>query len=541
MRKLFFVLLALFVLISAMSGCREANDVGDETKATTTKATTTTAVNTTAQPQEDPLIDDKPIEMSMMVYQYTDLAQDSPVQLELEKRLEEILGFGIKFKPIPVTWEVSQEKLFTLIAAGDIPDLYLPFQAQQLREEGAALAMEMSFIQKYAPRSVSYINSIDPSAWDYDKLGDKYCGIYQVNPPGEPRVQGWNLYLLKKAGVDEIPETISEMEAALKALRDIDVVGLAAFGKNNSRYFNSIFGAFGNLPYQWDLYDGKVEYGAIQPAMKNALELLNDWYEKGYILQEWAIIGQQDCFQTFFEGTTAYFDDAPWPHFYNPSMYSSPEDPVGEFLVKSQNINPEFDMKLASPPKGTEGHSGNLGWGISRRAHYLGGHLEKDMSKAAKILMIMDELHDNWELRDIARFGFEGVDYELTETGYAKLIGDRSAEYLGKLGTDTTGYFTFMVTNNIEHQNIRLRSQGLREYIEEIYEISPNVYRGVSLPHLGEVQDKYWADLWDFITLNYIEFITGRRDISEFDNFVEEFYSMGGTEMTEAANVAYKK
>lgn len=49
---------------------------------------------------------------------------------------------------------------------------------------------------------------------------------------------------------------------------------------------------------------------------------------------------------------------------------------------------------------------------------------------------------------------------------------------------------------------------------------------------------------WDAMTNLYkeyaTEFISGKRDLSEFDTFVSEWYAAGGTEITQYANEIIK-
>jgi len=47
---------------------------------------------------------------------------------------------------------------------------------------------------------------------------------------------------------------------------------------------------------------------------------------------------------------------------------------------------------------------------------------------------------------------------------------------------------------------------------------------------MTEAELRYGSELKDFVATEYSEFITGKRDLAEWDKFVEEFYSMGGTE-----------
>ena len=42
-----------------------------------------------------------------------------------------------------------------------------------------------------------------------------------------------------------------------------------------------IFGAYGTLPFQWNLgADGKLEYGSINPGMKQGLAKLSEWLKR---------------------------------------------------------------------------------------------------------------------------------------------------------------------------------------------------------------------------------------------------------------------
>lgn len=57
---------------------------------------------------------------------------------------------------------------------------------------------------------------------------------------------------------------------------------------------------------------------------------------------------------------------------------------------------------------------------------------------------------------------------------------------------------------------------------------------------ITEAEVEYGADLQAFAMEYYTNFITGKTSLDEWDKFVEEWNSRGGTRWTEEINAEYK-
>lgn len=66
-----------------------------------------------------------------------------------------------------------------------------------------------------------------------------------------------------------------------------------------------------------------------------------------------------------------------------------------------------------------------------------------------------------------------------------------------------------------------------------------NVIRDAADGMITQAQLQYTNDLTALIADNFIRFITGKTPLSEFDNFVAEFNSLGGQEWTDEINTIY--
>ncbi|MBD5547131.1 MAG: extracellular solute-binding protein [Lachnospiraceae bacterium] len=110
---------------------------------------------------------------------------------------------------------------------------------------------------------------------------------------------------MDKLGLEE-PKTLEDVEAIVTAFVEQDpgnngvgkTVGIPLcttesnflYGSYSSAYkMNNVFTMYGACPEQWiETAGGNVEYGSVQPEMKEGLAVLADWYQKGLIDKEFS-------------------------------------------------------------------------------------------------------------------------------------------------------------------------------------------------------------------------------------------------------------
>ncbi len=245
-----------------------------------------------------------------------------------ELRFEEI--FGVDVQIIRAT-DDSQKN--TLYASGNVPD-YIDLGSASmsavasLNDQGIIAPIPMELIREHMPRYYAMCTADDPMFFDYAKIDGEVMAIprYSATDPvplGAAIRADW----LKAVGIDKVPETLEELEAAFVAFRENDPDGngqkdtyalTAAGGENGTavtRYlFPSIFAAYNVNPYIWQVNGaGELQFGFTTEAFKEALKTLRRWYEMELIDPEFVTDLHRnsgaDVTLKFATGRTGYMDN----------------------------------------------------------------------------------------------------------------------------------------------------------------------------------------------------------------------------------------
>lgn len=169
-------------------------------------------------------------------------------------------------------------------------------------------------------------------------------GGKQMAIPGSNLGYAQNLLWLRQDWLDaldlEAPQTFDEIEQVLEAFvtqdpdgnGQDDTVGLVVgatqpvYGYANNYGLESVFNAFGAFPRQWMADEnGTVYYGSTDPAMKDALTLLADWYQKGLIDKQFPTrIGTGET-EALWTSGTAGAKFGPWWAVANDAFTTTPD------------------------------------------------------------------------------------------------------------------------------------------------------------------------------------------------------------------------
>ena len=137
---------------------------------------------------------------------------------------------------------------------------------------------------------------------------------------------------MDKLGLEE-PSTLDEMADLLRAFitedpdgnGQDDTVGLVVHNEvyggypNNTFAVDNIFTAFDAYPSVWIKDEsGNAVYGSVQPEMKDALQLMRDWYAEGLIDKEFTTRTYDDIVALLSSGQCGAYI-GPWWSPFNPA------------------------------------------------------------------------------------------------------------------------------------------------------------------------------------------------------------------------------
>lgn len=460
--------------------------------------------------------------------------------------------FGIVFDAPQVPWNGGTDYLQQLrlrIASGDLPDVFMPWGGieAELIENGAVADLT-ELVREEMP---VYYSNVPTAVWDFVKSqspdGESIYVLpaVQFTPLGAMIRGDW----LDRLGL-EVPTTVDEYVAVLEAFRDQDANGngdpndeLPISGREGGRWMDHLFAPFGiamreGFP-EWDIYDGELQYSAVQPEMKAAIEWIRGLYAEGLLDPE-TFINTGSVRRAKVTGNLAgsWYHGLHWSEGRFTPLYNSGITDV-RFDYLPMLEHPDFDGFITT----TE----------YRRPGYV---FSAEMSEEAirRTMRALEWLSDPAYQEEVLR-GWEGINYviedgEEVRLGFSDFLalgtGYRPAvlsELLSNVETEMGGNeFTLTLINPNESSEQAAIYAGLmnRMALVEAYSndtvrsiagqfVPPSVYEGYPDIRTHRLYQEYMSKI-----------IVGEWDIDRFDEFVERWYESGGTEVTERAQAAYE-
>ncbi|KGA98877.1 ABC transporter substrate-binding protein [Alkalihalobacillus alcalophilus ATCC 27647 = CGMCC 1.3604] len=442
-----------------------------------------------------------------------------------------------------------------------LPDVFLVSNNNikaDLLQSGQVMTIDEAIEEHATPRLKELFERFPEAFYPSTRDGDRY---------GIPRYSGGNgsdtLLWIRQDWLDkfdlEAPKTIEELEQVMDVFVNEDpndsgrndTMGITlAAGDNGFRGGNIadaswVFGAYGDyVPGAWSQgEDGSLVYGSIQPSVKDGLAKIRDWYEKGYLATDFAILSAGDAQESFISGRSGIMAAPPWAHGY----------PIGEI----EQVIPDAVVKPFAHVVGPDGQAGRRGEGLIVGSFLFNSEFEH-----------MDKFFEYWDAiigytlgeSEYFEYGlFEGYDYVLQD-GEPVYNIDEFEEITGEKHVDPGRYFLPTNIPTIPYEMYSLLEEfhdtgrdpvngyeaGLAgrqpDYIEAAAIVNKQndiriVQEFTGPPtdtmisrseHLERLEDELFADI-----------ILGNKPLEAFDDFVEEWKKAGGDQITEEVNEWY--
>lgn len=357
--------------------------------------------------------------------------------------------------------------------------------------------------------------------WLWDPMTDDDGNIYAL--PRALETTSFPVYVRKdwldKLGLD-MPTNVEELEKVLEAFKEADLAGngqtvpalIASLGEGLNSAISGGFTKYG-YGYWLDDTDGKIKPGELQPGYKDCITKVNDWYEKGYVHPDSFTLGWSDYEDLFMADRLGVV--------------------IGSYGIVANNIgnlkkiNPEAEYAYADGIKGPEGFletrakASNSGLMITSKS--------KNPEACMKLL--------NWVISDQSNFvtmmyGLEGEGWEWA---------DKEKGHFKVLNTDTYGGELYIWPNNYSLRQIGQVNSETGELTPDWEFMMKDQYR---YDTTKDPFDKkiFWdaaainelapnvSDVDKMIKENVVKFVTGQRDLAEWDEFVNEDLNKAGLE-----------
>ncbi|WP_308636243.1 type 2 periplasmic-binding domain-containing protein [Paenibacillus silvisoli] len=351
---------------------------------------------------------------------------------------------------------------------------------------------------------------------------------------------------LDQVGLPE-PQTLDDVEKTLAAFKDKFGAGVLPSQQNiygaDTNSFDFVFGAYNSYPGQWiRTADGSVGYGSVQPEMKSALERLAKWYKDGLIAPDFIMKDSNKSVEPIAQGKAGIFQGAWWSTWY-PLPDSVKNDHKAEWqatvlkgidgvahakgygtvrsfvVVKKGFAHPEAIMKLLNYSQ--EANTKKLDWynklTIDEGAKYLNAKMP--LLPASVSAKDPHEITVRYKAIQDVLNGTVAMDAADPETK-AQATAIQNYE-------KATDKFADMGLWSLANQ-FAVGAKGLTK--NQVQQTLPAFIGSTDL------MQKKKASMDDLEKKTFLEIITGKKSIDEFDNFVKLWNNMGGTDITAEVN-----
>ena len=419
-------------------------------------------------------------------------------------------------------------KLNALAASDSLPDYFNVDSLTMTKYADQGLIIELDNLMKEnAPALTSMQRESDINAIKYNGKLYAVPPAYRPEEFNGPTTSGM---VYRKDWLDALglsaPTTIEELHQVLKAFTENDpdgngqndTFGMAASASGRTvPAFDCIFAAYDCIPTFWyEEDDGRLVLGANKPEAKTVLELLHSWYEEGLIDTDYPVAQSAQVEEKFINGKAGMA--------FLSALDVNTQTPVPTAL---RAANPDAVMAMLIPPEGPNSHKG---YAESEPGY---GDLRAISSKTKHPEILMQMI--NWSVDDsetggfwLVTYGEEGVDYTYDEeANRVTMLSDYNTLY--KKGYSNPVRFAQLVD---------------RRWMED-----DSSYEALEITNGNAVSNKFWSsvpamqeypdtmELW----LEYsTKIITGQLPLEAYDEYLEKFYSQGGTTIEEQVNESYQ-
>ncbi len=442
------------------------------------------------------------------------------------------------------------ETIALKIAGGEIPDvIYIPQTSAYTKyaKDGILAEITEEQIKEYAPKLYETYLKEDPNALSYRKVDGALYGLPALSTKYR-RPMAYRGDWMEKLGVEKLPEDFAEFEDLMYkfALNDPDGNGAKdTYGMSAGGVY-AVYGAYGLVPEYWlENDDGRLIYGGVHPKMKEALGILRKWYADGVLDPEFIVpekqSGSSNMSTPFVTGRIGFTANGEDWHF-KPKFEQSLEaaDWEGDNVKELRKVDAYAadSIKLGLPVKGPYGDQG-LGSsstiGAKGATLAFSAELADNPEKLKKIFEVIETVgFTSNENLITAKNGIEGVHWEYNDKNQIVYLDEKYQQYTERA---KIGAHTVMTTlASLEWNNVGQESMvEWRENTKASFGSIENMLKTVL-----DSEGLYSVELDKLRSEAYISIITGDKELDYFDEFVNNWYKIGGQKLTDEANEWYK-
>lgn len=457
-------------------------------------------------------------------------------------------NFNIKLKSAWVSNDYDT-KLNLSIADGDLPDIFAcnAKQFQELKDADMIWDMTEAY-EKYASDELKECMEAEPDTFNTAKGEDgKLYAIPKMHWGiiDQPTMVWIRKDWKEKSGMED-PKTMDDLINLARKFKEQNNSKFAISEDQNLNGLRILAEGFGEHPRLWvENEDGKIEYGYVQPGMKEVIKQYSEWYKEGLIdpdfpTKDWnqknasminGEVGIDPGYQYWGynpgpDVVSANGPEAVFEAYETPSATGEPVKAsirfanLGYLVVSKDCPNPEALIKILNYTLDPE---------------YLDDDEEIQKSLSENVYDNIPQIFVVNPNSDYA--GFEEVSAALEKYRNGEEINPDDLEYSGKY------------ISSVEF--IENGTPGIVGDFCQMGSLKPAYGVTKELLDSGRyIKDKLWGlspETWlnssgtlnSILVEGYTKIIVGQEPIDYFDTIVEEWYSAGGEQATKEINEVY--
>ncbi len=458
-----------------------------------------------------------------------------------------------------------QQKVSLCIASASLPDAVIAPDRKYLVTAARSdlLADMWDVFNEYSSKQVKEIvETTEGRAIENATVDDVFYALPNITVDTD----GVYVYFIRQDWLDElgleVPTTADELADAARAFMeagystDYAIAGIDSGGRtysnflnssNNNYGFDAVYQAFNATPgyFLTDEETGELYYGTLTDEMKEALTVLNEWYEEGLINPEVGVTTNGDNANNVKNGTCGIFMGPWWALGYGqPDAYRNDETanwqayPLytddGEWNIHMKDVGTTYTMVSKDASEDVKKAIVIMNNVLVRDESIFDTSVSISWYPLRNTMAAMDESEYEYDaLTSILRGETSVEDYqagcEFYNGLYKILACDAESLYeviSEDYDPDERLDVTDMDVNTNTGQFNRLPAIliGDRPYatIEPDNKIYSEIYYTV------DGMETYWTQLSDMEDEAILQFITGARSLDEWDDFCNEWLTQGG-------------
>lgn len=402
--------------------------------------------------------------------------------------LSEIVGYR-------VVSEKSPEDMGTALAGGQAPDIFLSSRSQLRQFNDQGLLLDLT---PYRDRLSDYEAFVTTEHVETGMIGDRLMSIVR-----KPREYSYSALWIRGDWLDDLgldlPQTVDEFTEALQAFQEekpgrSDAVGLTGAGLGT---FDLMFGAFGRGGTDM-LYasGGQVVDGYNDPDILEPIEYIRSLMSEGLADPDLFSLGTAEARDRALQGSAGAIHIS-WDQMTKP-----------EFVAAAEAAQPDADWRMIDVLS-SSGHSGAMPTSLSGSVQGIPAEVGDDEERLDALLHYINYLgtEDGYRL---TTFGIEGTHHEMD--------GDEIVP-LPALEEEASYFFAYKIPGDDPDISLPVRYPDQAEFWQACRDRERIVrYEGLVVPP----EDFNVADANRFGEEQMALFITGERDLSEYQAFLSE-------------------